>query len=368
MRKIHLLSSLGLFIVALWVNAFAYATTLTPPGNKPTPIAITGQLNQYPSSYLAVAGVANLSTVEPNSIAILAGKANIAGHVNRLAIGAGDLTINATLQQRAILFAGTINALANTQLKKGGSIIGGQIHWAGRSDQDITIIGGKVSLSGQYHGNVNIITGQLTVLPQTKITGKLKYASASHANISSQAQITGGIVKNLPALNQQKSLKHISLGHFILQWAQLWLALIILAVCCPRLAAKVSHKLVSHPAASLGAGLLTVIAGFIVVPILIFTVIGNYVALLWALTYVLLLLLGYLYFAQSLGMLCLGKKSNKTAPILSFWTNALAALIGLAILMALALLPIVGKWLVLLLTVFGVGSLVLSCRNESGEC
>lgn len=328
-------------------------------------VVTAGQLNHYPDSIVAVAGTVNLTQDIPSNAVILAGQANIGGHVNKYVIAsAGNVNFSAVANKSAVLFGGNIDSSPDSVMHQGGFIVGGDVNLTGNVGHNITIVGGKVNLEGQFAGDVNVVAGRLVVSPDTKIHGKLNYITAGMANISAHATINGGAHSIDPdalvAKQQVSQSMQSKLLHGLFQLLQLWVVLIVLAAVCRKTAYHIASSLRSRPLACLGYGALVIVLGFLAVPILVATVLGTYLAFIWGLTYVIIALLGYLYFAQSVGLLlmnCVGK-CGADVSIPCYWKTILAALLGLIVVLLLGFIPVAGMWLVFVSVLFGVGALV----------
>ncbi len=335
-------------------------------------VSTASQFNRYPDSLIAVAGTVNLTHDTPGSAIVLAGQANLGGRIDNFAmVSAGRINFNANVNKIAVLFGGNINSAPNSVMQQGGFIIGGDINLTGHVDHDITVIGGKVNLGGHFNGNVDVVAGQLVVSPNTQINGELHYVSAGRVNISSRAKIAGGTAKvnpnQLAKQQQSKVSSKFQWVGWVIQFVQLLVVLMILNFMCRATAYNIKTTLCNRPLVCLGMGALVVIVGFIAVPILVATVIGTFFALLWGLIYMTLLLLGYLYVAQSVGLLlmrCIGRGSSEHMTG-GYWITLLAAAVGLIIIMLLGCIPVVGMWLVFASVLFGVGALVCTL---SGHC
>lgn len=328
-------------------------------------VSTAGQFNKYPDSVVAVAGTVNLTQDTPSNAVVLAGQANIGGRVNRYIVAsAGKVNFNATADKSAILFGGNINSSPDSVMHQGGFVIGGDVNLTGNVGSDITVIGGKVNLGGKFAGNVDVIAGQLTVSPNTKIHGKLNYVTAGQANISGRATINGGahaVDPGVLASTQQVTPTiQTTLLHSAFQLVQLLVVLMVLSAVCRTTAYRVASSFQARPLSCFGYGVLVIIVGFLAVPILVATVIGSYLALIWGLMYTVLILLGYLYFAQSIGLLLMGriKKGQADTATPGYWKTVLAGLIGLIFIVLLGMIPMAGTWLVFASVLFGVGALV----------
>ena len=227
----------------------------------------------------------------------------------------------------------------------------------------VTIYGNNISLGGDFVGNVKVVaTGRLTLAPNTTIHGKLSYEAPETATIPASATIVGGIeyenISYLPDAGTSRALAFISVGFFL--FVRILGALILaglLAGLFPRLAEAIIERAYS---ARLRSILLTMLLGFAVLaatPILLvllaLTFVGMGVALLMGIAYILIVLLALLYSGILLGGIVARRYSRRLTVL---WRDGVLGMLTFSL---IALVPFVGLFVVLLLTSFSVGALLL---------
>jgi hypothetical protein len=231
----------------------------------------------------------------------------------------------------------------------------------------VTIYGNNISLAGDFAGNVQVVAaGRLTLAPHTTIRGKLSYEAPETANIPASATILDGVeyknVSYLPDAGTSRVLSFISVGFFL--FVRILGALILaglLAGLFPRLAEVVIDRAY---AARLRSILLTTLLGFAVLvatPILFvllaLTFVGMGVALLVFISYALMVLLALLYAGILLGGVVARRYSRRTIVL---WHDGA---LGMLIFSLIALVPFVGLFVILLLSSFSIGALLIIFFN-----
>lgn len=226
----------------------------------------------------------------------------------------------------------------------------------------VTIYGNNVSLSGDFATDVTIVAwGHLSIAPGTTIHGKLSYEAPDLATIPSSATIVGGVtytnVSYLPDIGTSRILAFVSIGFFLV--ARIIGALILTGLLAG-LFPKFAETFVAHIFEMRSRGiLLALLLGFailvatpIVIALLLLTFVGIGLALLLLVLYALLLLLSLIYAGISTGGM-LARRFRKREQIL--WHDGV---LGMMVLSLVTLVPFIGPLLVLIVTLFSMGTLL----------
>lgn len=291
-----------------------------------------------------------------------------AGSINSRASVAGDLraagwsiTINGPVSGDLVAFGFSVNNSSRTQ----GSvfIVAANTTLSNGAEGPVTIYGNNISLAGDFAGNVKVVaTGRLSLSANTVIHGKLFYEAPEEATISPSATVIGGIeytnASYLPDAGTSRILALVSIGFFL--FARILGALILaglLAGLFPRLAEAVAERAYAERPSSI---LLTMLLGFgilVATPVLIImltlTFVGIGLSLLLFIVYALLVLLSFLYAGILLGSM-FARRFRKRETVL--WRDGMLGMLALSL---IALLPYVGIFVVLVLTLFSAGALLL---------
>jgi hypothetical protein len=246
--------------------------------------------------------------------------------------------------------------VAEGEESKGIFIVDGDAHIAGRVDGDVILVAGDVVIAGQVDGDVVTIAGRARLLPKAMVRGDLIYAD-ERPLVAPTAIVTGEIEEE----SWDDSLGLLPfIGAFVF-----WLAMsisaailgILLLLLAPRAADAAMAQAESRfwTAVGIGAGI------FVALPLASFlaaiTLVGLPLALGIGLALLPLAAVAYVTAAWALGRTIVKTPRNR---IVSF-------LVGLAILRAAALLPILGLlvWLGAVIVGLGLlGAAIVAARPE----
>lgn len=347
-----------------------------------------------PASFSAAQSLVATSSSPGNSYAAGASivlTAPVAGDF--LACG-GSVILAAPVSGDSLILAGSLNSRANMKgdfRAAGGSIdinesVAGDLVALGYSVRDagrvrgsvfivaanatisdgalgpVTIYGNNVSLAGDFSSDVSIVaSGRVALAPGTTIRGSLAYESPDKAMIPASATVAGGITYTnaayLPDVSTSRMLAFVSIGFFII--ARIIGALIlagILAGLFPKFAETIVDRVFrERPRDILLAELLgfaILVATPIVVAMLLLTFVGIGLALLILVLYALLFLLSLVYAGIVIGGM-FARRFIRREQIL--WHDGV---LGMAILSLIALVPVIGLPIALLLMLFAAGVLL----------
>ncbi|MFH1178288.1 MAG: hypothetical protein V1711_00995 [bacterium] len=231
----------------------------------------------------------------------------------------------------------------------------------------VTIYGNNVSLSGDFSNNVDIVaSGRVTIAPDTIIRGTLSYEAPEMATIPESATIVGGVeytnISYLPDAGTSRALAFVSVGFFL--FVRILGALILAGLLTglfPRLAETVVKYIYTERVRSI---LLTLLLGFallvatpILFAILILTFVGIGIALLVLIAYILIVFLSILYAGILLGGIFARRFARRETVL---WHDGVLGMLALSL---ISLIPFVGLFIVILLTTFSTGTLLLIFFN-----
>ncbi|MFI5260720.1 MAG: hypothetical protein ACHQU0_02930 [Candidatus Paceibacteria bacterium] len=226
----------------------------------------------------------------------------------------------------------------------------------------VTIYGNNVALGGDFSGDVTVIAGgHLSLAPGTVIHGKLSYEAPDIASIPASVTISGGSTYTnasyLPDIGTSRTLAFLSIGFFLV--ARI-IGMLILAGLFAGLFPKFAKELNEHVSVMRLRGiLLATLLGFailvatpLVIVLLALTFVGLGLAFLLLILYALLLLLSFIYAGILVGGL-LVRRFWKREQVL--WHDGV---LGMTVLSLTALVPFIGFFVVLALTLFSIGMLL----------
>lgn len=280
----------------------------------------------------------------------------------------GTVVVRGTVEGDLQAFAGTV------VLEESGTVTGdvqgaaGSVTIAGEVGEDLEIAGGSLditetatiggdvdtgagsfTLAGQVDGTVRVGAGSILLGSTASVGGDFLYdgdfeqapGATVDGEVRQDASISGAEFDGLPAV-----------AGWLFTAYTLALTLVfgaILLLLMPGVARAVARDTRERPARTAGAGLLALIAGPALFVVLLLTIVGIPLALLWILVYVLLLFVGFVLGEYAVGawLLSLADYENR-------W---LALLVGVLVVFALGLVPFVGGIVEFVVLLLGLGAL-----------
>lgn len=228
-------------------------------------------------------------------------------------------------------------------------VIDGPVRIAGRATGDVVAVAGDARISGRVDGDLTTVAGRATLLPGSSVGGDVRYGDERPV-VARGARVGGQVT--------DEGWRNVDRGFGVVGWLALWLAFsvsalvlgLILLGFAPRAAdaALRAVREATWPAVGWGVALLVGLPLVAVAALVTLVGIPFGVALLLAL--VPLLAVGYVAGAWLLGRVVVKPPTGRV----------LAFLAGLAILRAIALVPVLGGIAWIVATVMGLGSLVVA--------
>lgn len=319
-----------------------------------TAAPVAGDLTAVGGTLAAAAPVAGDALLIGGSAKV---RANVSGDLRMLAGTAvvekpvgGDLGVLAGRLRAEAPVAGSIVAFALDAVAIGGA--GGPV----------TIYGNTVTLGGVFAGDVRVVAlDRLALLPGTIVHGTLEYQAPIPAAIPPSATVAGGVrytaASYLPGTGISKTLALVSIGVFLLARVVASVILAgILAGLFPRLAERVVDEGYGRSVRHLLLVTLLGFAAFVATPILalllLLTLVGGAVALLLGIAYALLVLLALAYAGITLGGVFARRVLARREVL---WRDGALGALALSV---VALIPVVGLAILLMLASFAAGALL----------
>jgi cytoskeletal protein CcmA (bactofilin family) len=242
---------------------------------------------------------------------------------------------------------------------EGVFIAHGDARIVGRVDGDVVVASGDALVRGRIGGNLVTFSGQARLLPSARVGGDVKYGD-ERPTVSTAAVVGGDVQKE----NWNSSLDFLPfIGAFIL-WFAITVSSVVLGGLLLLIAPRAADAIATHTRKRTGPTIAIGLAIFIVLPLTAFisaiTVLGLPLALGLFLALAPIYSVAYVTAAWALGRAIVKPPRER---ILSF-------LAGLAILRALALVPILGLIVWVAAAVFGlglIGAAIGAARSEPAE-
>jgi len=304
-------------------------------------IIIDGTIN---GDLIAVGRTIMVNGTINGSIMAAGGTININGEVTHAVRVAGETLNVGNIVGEDLLAAGNKFNLANT------AEIG----------DDLLLGARNARIEGLVKGDINGGVESLTIASTAIIKGKLTYLSENEANIHSDAQIMGTITHKLYIIKESLTAGiRLGLWWKIIGFLMILVLGIIIILFAPKRVKAVTESIRTRPWASLGWGILILIATPIAAGIACITIIGLPLGLITLTLYTIAIYLTQLFAGLLIGQLIIGSfrgVENKAALV-----GALA--LGLVILSLLRLIPYLDFFIGLATVLFGLGAMLVSERK-----
>ena len=291
------------------------------------------------------------------SVNVAASSVTIRGHVDgSVRIAAGTVTIDGTVNGDVVVVGGTATVDPGGVLRGSLTMHGGTLTTRGTVSGDVTGTMERLTIDGPIRGDVNVRVSDLNVEPSAAVTGNLTYVSGSDADVSNDATVSGTIERETIA---PWGIDGSFRGRFFSPLVRtLWMLVAGAAVIAfaPRLASALDRNM-RRPLALFIAGAVALIAIPALALALAISVVGLPASLILIALYLIALYLSQYVVGQRLGTLILPNGWNDG----SRGFLLLSMTIGVLLLSLLRYLPIpfVGSVIDLIITVGGLGAMVL---------
>jgi hypothetical protein len=314
-------------------------------------------------TFLAGGRVSTAAEVKGDLVAA-GGEVSIGGGVgDDLYAAGGQLQVDAIVAGNARVAGGDVTIGPATVVAGALSATGGRLRFEGNTHQYLQASGGSVFIDGVVQGDAEVDAEEITIGPNTRITGKLVARSPRQPVVPEGAQIAGGVeyhqaevghVIGADGSTDVASVKH-GIGSF------LWMlgvfaagALFMLAF--PAYSARAAKWIGQEPLRSLGLGFVILVSLPVLVVLLLFTIVGIPLALIVFMLYVLLLFLGWVTAAMFVGQKLLGFVRSDAPETTG--RRLLALLAAVLALWLVGFVPILGFWVRFAALLLGIGALV----------
>ena len=365
--SLALLTPFSLLAATVDTNRSIEITT-TPDGNLYLAGGDVRIQIPLPQDLLVAAGTLKISEAVEGDVSALGGTIDITAPIaGDLRAAAGHITISEAVEGDVAVFGSFIRVAAPIGE---ANIAGGSIEFVGGAEGPVSLYGGTVALGGEFNEDVHVVASdRIIVLPGTVITGTLTYNAPQETVIPENAVIEGGVkyvgsAAFLPTAEEAQSYALLGLGIF---FAVRVIAAMLMAGLVVGLFRPLAQAVVSRVVREQFRGFIKVfilgLAVLLLVPfdlmLLLMSFVGIGVACVLGAAFVLALLLSYVYGATSLGYAVLGLSRGRSEII---WQDAL---LGVFLLFALGLIPVIGFLTFFILFCAALGALVLHAYNAT---
>jgi hypothetical protein len=327
---------------------------------------------------IAAGGNVDVEAAVDGDVVMAGGNLRVSAAVGQSlhAVG-GRLLLEGAVGRNLRVAAGQVDVSAKASVGRNLTVGGGQVSVRGPVKGSVMVGGGSVTIDSVVDGDVSSTAGRLTLGPNARIGGALRYRSKEDLTRDPAAQVAG-VVERLPVPGRSESGRSASgprsgwddnhhermerwgggIGWF---WAIGLMALAaVLVSAWPAATQRMATTWRQRWGGSVLWGFVVVVCLPVAAVLMMVTIIGMPIALLTVLLFFALLLLGYAASGIALGEWALVRWRSPNAQQTG-WRMASAALALLALAL-LSALPWVGWWVAVLAMLAGVGAIVQQTR------
>jgi hypothetical protein len=293
-----------------------------------------------------------------NGDVICAGQnVRVSGEVNGDVRLAGQtVTISSEISGSATVASQSFTLDESARIGRDLSVAGQNTNVNGQVERDVAFASGVVVLSNQVGRDVRGEVAELTLTPDARVGGDLRYASQKRADIQNGATVDGTTQRTEPKKSEGVKVAFVGLSWLFALYmiVSLLLLAFVLTLLMPQLFYRISGNAVREPLKSVLVGFVANLALPVLFLALLFTVFGIPLALLLLLSWLLITFFGYLFFSFYIGRLILRDRSNAIGNIL----------LGGFVVLVLWLIPVVGYLVWLAALWFGTGMILMELWNR----
>jgi hypothetical protein len=371
MKKILVFTSL--FFLASTANA----AELMAPKNKENPNFTISASEQHKNLYAAAPNL-TVNSKTLGDLTAAGGTVTLIGEVeNGLLLAGGNLSVSGPVGGNARIAGGNINI--STSIMGDLVVVGGNVTISQKASigGDLILAAGNVILEAPVAGKINFVGGNLTVNskvsgginarltdrlvfgPQAEVLGNITYKAPVKAVIDTGAKL-GPLTYNPAKDNSKAKIATILTAALVIKLLAWMLASWLLLKLRKKRVLETVEIMQKKPWESLGFGLLALVGWPIVTVLVLLTAVGYYVAIILALVYVLLLLIGALLSALFVGHLAMHylTKASESVPA---WQTAV---LGVVLWQLIKFIPIVGWLTCAIIFLMVLGAMVRILKHQ----
>ncbi|MHB9130280.1 MAG: bactofilin family protein [Armatimonadota bacterium] len=311
---------------------------------------------------VASGGTVRMAGKVQGDLVVAGGTVEVVGPVSgSIVVAGGTVTISNSVGRSVYAAAGTLNlgpAVGRNLVATAGTLTVNPPTTVGR---DLAASGGTVTVGGNIKRNAELNAGTLNVTETARIGGDL-VTQSSQTTVAPGAVIGGQRITQQPP--QQQQHRRSGWGWVLWFFGQLLMGLALLVTgllfvkLAPRLTEQTEDMLRRHPWASLVTGLIIFLIAVPLFILLLITVIGIPLAFAWLAFYLLAIFISPIFVAILVGRWILRRPQGNIY---------LALLIGVALLILIRLVPILGFLVTLTALLFGLGALALAIQGRTSH-
>jgi hypothetical protein len=275
----------------------------------------------------------------------------------------GRVRVDGEVAGNARLLGGNVMLGPQTAIAGGVSIAAGSADISGSIGRYLQVAAGSTRVSGHVAGDVDVSGDELLVEPSAEIDGRVIFRGPEPASVAAGARVRGEVL-HLPDAAAPGPWRRLLDAALFVSFAALGLAAmgLLSGALWPRYARAAVGVATNHGGGALLAGVAAVLGGPVVIALLALSMVGLPLALLVACAYLLSFPLGYVVAAASIAERLRERAGAPHPAPRQRALRLLAVLFGLGL---LGSVPFIGPLSVAVLTLIGIGALVVESIDST---
>lgn len=320
-----------------------------------------------PGDLIAAGGNVDVDAPVAGDAVLVGGNLRVTAKVEQdVYAGGGRVILDAPVGHNLRVAGGQVDLGPMAAVAGNVSVAGGQVSLRGPIKGTLNAAGGRVLIDAAVDGDVVSTAGHLTLGPNARLAGKLRYRGSDELTRDPAAQVAGA-VEYLPLPGRAASAprdhgwdghggqRMVGAGWF---WTLGLMAIAaVLVAALPVTSQRVAQALRARPGWSLLWGFIALVCIPVAALILAISIVGIPLALLALLLYGVLLLVGYIASGVALGQWALVR--FKADALGSRGWRVASAAAAVFVLALLGSVPFVGGFVALLAVLAGIGAILL---------
>jgi len=308
---------------------------------------------------LAAGGRVRVRGQVDGDILAVGGTIEISGPVGAsIRAAGGNIDIEGPVGADTVVLGGTVGIEQGARIKRDLAVAGGNVTLRGTVGRNVKVAGGRVEIAGSVDGNVMIRGGEVVLLPTAVVRGNLNYSSDRPAQIAPGARMAGNVTREpYPSrpMPSQRAFRGFRIAFGVVDFVWMLVLGLVMVAVIPQGVQTTADTLRRRPVASLGWGLLLLLAIPVVAIALFVMIIGIPVAILLLVAHILALFVSHAAAGLAIGQ-------GLAARLSRYGQVAL----GIVIIAVATNLPFIGVLLRLLVVAFGLGAVALAIWRPRG--
>ena len=292
-------------------------------------------------------------------VLIAGGRVSLSGTVSQdVRAAGGQIAITGNVGRNLTVAGGNVEIASSAVVSGGVVAAGGSVDLAAPVGGAARIAAGTLIIANRIAGDVEAAVGTLRIASKAEIGGNVSYWSGQEAVVSEGARINGKIVRNIPP--ERPRILPAAFFAWLVFVAINFVCTLILGLLSarflPRYHQSVITTLRERPWASLGIGFIAAVVVPVVCALLFATVLAIPLALILLFAFFILLYWSRIYAIGRIG-------ESIVARLRPASSRASAFVLGLFVYYILAIIPVVGWFVVPLVVLFGLGSELIARKQ-----